>query len=168
MLGSFMHRRQFLVSFVLAALFLGPLSLPSGAQLMDPTQLVRDLYATHDKIPADATPIWTNNELRQKYFSSDLMKAIDDSYARTAADDLPPIDFDPLYNAQDWDEIEINVHDAAIDGEKAIVWVTVTNFGEAQDIAYHLQLLDTGWRIVDISYNPGADGFTLSSILTGN
>ena len=72
------------------------------------------------------------------------------------------IDFDPVYDAQDFDEKTTNLEIAAVADQPDSFKVTFTNLG-TRTLVYRLTNTSGGWRISDIKY---AEGPSLKELLS--
>jgi hypothetical protein len=64
------------------------------------------------------------------------------------------LDFDPIYNAQDFETETTNLQIAAVVGQPDLFNVTFTNLG-TRTLVYRLTNTRIGWRISDIKYPEG-------------
>ncbi|HEX8709599.1 MAG TPA: DUF3828 domain-containing protein [Pyrinomonadaceae bacterium] len=71
------------------------------------------------------------------------------------------LDFDPLYDAQDFDIKRFAVRRINRSRQRAEVAATFQNFGKRERIVFLLVATPDGWKIADIRYG---DGRTLSGI----
>ncbi len=117
---------------------------------LSPDKLVEDLYDQQDN---ENSPFFqdTKRELVDRYFAKNLADMIWKDSVESKGE-AGALDFDPLYNAQDTEIADFNVAKPEINGEKAIVAVTFTNFGEGQTIKYLLAKENDSWKIEDIDY----------------
>jgi hypothetical protein len=72
------------------------------------------------------------------------------------------LDFDPLYDAQDFDIKDFSVALVAEQKDSAEVAASFKNIGTSERIVFLLSNTAQGWRITDIKYS---DGRTLKEIL---
>lgn len=117
-----------------------------------PETLVAELYKQHD---AKKSPFFQKDRARiDGYFT----KQLGDLVLRDATnpvDEIGAIGADPLYDAQDVEIKNFAVGKGTIDGAKATVNVTFTNFGEKKTIVFSLVETAGAWRISDIKYSHG-------------
>lgn len=117
-----------------------------------PETLVADLYKQHD---AKKSPFFQKDRARiDKYFT----KPLGDLVLRDATnpvDEIGAIGADPLYDGQDFEIKNFAVGKGTIDGTKATVNVTFTNFGEKKTVVFSLVETAGAWRISDIKYSHG-------------
>ncbi len=135
---------------------------PEIAQAMTPEELVKDLYKQHD---AENSPFFQtkNRQHVEKFFVKSLAGMIwKDS--ENSEGEVGALDFDPMYNGQDFEISEFEVGIAEIKGEKASLKVDFLNFGEAQTITFKLAKEKGLWKIEDIDYGD----FTLVGIFNEN
>jgi hypothetical protein len=142
-------------------------SLPAGNEQTDvrpeggggevkgdlPEKLVAELYKQHD---AKKSPFFQKDRARiDKYFTKQLGDLVFRD-ATNPVDGTGAIGADPLYDAQDIEIKNFAVGTGAIDGSKATVNVTFTNFGEKKTIVFSLVGASDEWRISDIKYSHGS------------
>jgi hypothetical protein len=72
------------------------------------------------------------------------------------------LDFDPLYDAQDFDIKDFAVALVTQQKESAEVAASFKNMGANEKVVFSLSATEHGWRISDIKYS---DGRTLKGIL---
>ncbi len=117
-----------------------------------PETLVAELYKQHD---AKKSPFFQKDRARiDKYFT----KPLGDMVFRDATnpvDEIGAIGADPLYDGQDFEIKNFAVGKGTIDGTKATVNVTFSNFGEKKTIVFSLVETAVAWRISDIKYSHG-------------
>jgi hypothetical protein len=117
-----------------------------------PETLVAELYKQHD---TKKSPFFQKDRARiDKYFT----KPLGDMVFRDATnpvDEIGAIGADPLYDGQDFEIKNFAVGKGTIDGAKATVNVTFTNFGEKKTIVFSLVETAGAWRISDIKYSHG-------------
>ena len=112
--------------------------------------VVTDLYKQHD---SKNSPFFQtkNRALVDKYFTKQLADLIWKD-AVGSAGEIGALDADPLYDAQDTEIKGLKVGPAEIDGEKATVKVTFSNFTEKKSLTFFLTLASDVWKIADINY----------------
>lgn len=124
-----------------------------------PETLVADLYKAHDgkKSPFFQTK---NRALVDKYFTKSLGDLIwNDAVSSQKKNEVGVIDGDPLYNAQDIEIKNFAIGKGEVKGETAVVPVTFTNYGNKQNLKFHLKLVADAWKIDDIEF--GGEAGTL-------
>jgi len=135
-------------------------SFAAFGQAMTPSALVADLYKQHN---AKNSPFFQSKSrtLVDKYFTRDTADLIwKDS--TTTSGEVGALNGDPLYDAQDTDIKKFIIGKASINGEKASVPVTFTNFDQKKTVTFAFVKEGGKWKIDDIGY--GAD-YTLVSML---
>lgn len=140
---------RFLTLFLL--LVAGTLNLQAADKAATtPDALVAELYKSEKK---KASPFFQdqNRALVDHYFTKELADLIwkdtIDSKGEVGA-----IDGDPLYDAQDMEIKQLVIHPAKVEGGKATVLVTFTNFDAKKSITFHCVQKDGVWKISDIQY----------------
>lgn len=78
------------------------------------------------------------------------------------------IGFDPFINAQAYDIEELQVHEPAIDGDRATVVATFKNMGEPQEVRFTMVRRAEGWKIDDIESTAGDFHWRLSELLAAD
>src|SRR6185295_2078540 len=124
-------------------------ALPALGQVDDALAFVRSLY----KLKA----LWSDVEAnRRLYLTPDFAAVIDenDQYG----DDLDyTVDYDPLVQAQDWDDLrdfKLTPENAA-DG-KATVKASFVNLDRPTTVRFELVKTADGWRVADLYNSDGA------------
>lgn len=118
-----------------------------------PEQLVADLYRQHKK----QSPFFQNKSrsLVDRYFDKGLADLI--WHMPNSADEVGPLDGDPLFNAQDMEIRNFVIHKATLTSGMATVLVTFTNLGKKQEVKFSLVSRKSGWKIANIKYDEGTD-----------
>lgn len=142
-----------LIVIILAAV--GHASAQKSSPPVTPDALVRELYRVHNNgngpiFRATGQRYWT------KYFDAKLAGLLRKALTEGSPDEVGPLDFDPLYNAQDTKITHLQVGPPQIAQERATVIVSFRNFGQATKITFQLRATDAGWKITNVLY--GADG----------
>jgi hypothetical protein len=75
----------------------------------------------------------------------------------TKSDEVGPLDFDPLYNAQDVLISNFRIGVPTGDDQKSTVTVTFRNDTRPETIKFRLRHADAGWRIENVVYADGSD-----------
>lgn len=128
-----------------------------------PQDLMRELYRVHqDGEGPLLTP--TAHAQRQIYFTKALADALDAELNRPNSDEVGNLDFDPFYNAQDFEIKDLDFAVAKVSGNATTAIARFKNFDQTVEIVYRLLQDADGWRIDDIEY---AEGHTLRKILRG-
>jgi hypothetical protein len=125
-------------------------------------ELVAQLYKEHAG-KSDPLDYPASKKLLPNYFSKPLL----DLYLKDQEEskgEVGKIDFDPLYDAQDFKISDFNL--VVLPNKKGSGYVAARfkNMGADQEIIFALQRTKTGWRIADIQYK---DGRSLRKILKG-
>jgi hypothetical protein len=120
---------------------------------MSPRAVVISLYKQHKK----QSPFFQtkNRALVDRYFDKELADLI--WHMPNSADEVGPLDGDPLYNAQDMQITSFVIHKPTLIHDNANVIVTFRNFGRRQAIKFLLASGPTGWKITNIKYDDGTD-----------
>lgn len=131
-----------------------------------PEDFVREFFKTYTDSLGDRS--WFGDrELMSPWFSEDLTRRFlaNDKACRYGGEDGCGLDFDPIIDAQDFDDdIFSTLHTERIGtGTPARVKVEFMNLGSRATMTYTLVQADDGWRIADVrSSNYGS----LASILS--
>ena len=145
------------------ALVAGFASAQSGSSnLATGKELVAQLYKEHSG-KSDPLQYPTSKKLLPSYFYKPLL----DLYLKDQEDsrgEVGKIDFDPLYDAQDFEISDFNLVVLPNKKGKGYVAARFKNIGVDQEIIFTLQRTKMGWRIADIQYK---DGRSLWKILKG-
>ena len=135
---------------------------PGSSNLDTGRELIAQLYKEHSG-KSDPLQYPASKKRLPSYFYKPLL----DLYLKDQEDskgEVGKIDFDPLYNAQDF---EISAFKLVVLPNKkgsAYVAARFKNIGVDQEIIFALQRTKMGWRIADIQYK---DGRSLWKILKG-
>ncbi len=133
-----------------------------------PEDFVREFFMTYlDSIGDHAW--FGDRDLMSPWFSEDLTRQFlaNDKACRAEDEDTCSLDFDPILDAQDYDDdVYSTLHTERIGtGAPVRVKVVFTNLGSKATMTYTLTQVDDGWRIADIqSSNYGS----LVSMLSSN
>jgi hypothetical protein len=127
---------------------------------VSPEALVADLYKQQDR---KAGPFFQtrSRELIEKYFVTRLAQLI---YKDALRKEDPHLDFDPLYDAQDFQIKNFAIRKSKSEETKAEVMASFDNIGVKTEVVYALVLTKAGWRIADVKYKDHPD---LIGILSG-
>jgi hypothetical protein len=125
-----------------------------------PEAVVADLYKQQDR---KAGPFFQikSRELIEKYFTAQLAQLI---YKDASKKEDAHLDFDPLYDAQDFKIKDFAIHKTKSEETKAEVTASFDNIGVKTKIVYSLELTKAGWRIADVRYK---DHPSLVALLSG-
>lgn len=126
-----------------------------------PEDFLRSLYRFHQ--PWTEQRSWFDNkQTLSKYFDKELTALfIKDDECKKREQGICNLDFDPIYDAQDFEKTT-NLQIAAVAGQPDLFNVTFTNLG-TRTLVYKLTNTPSGWRISDIKYS---DGPSLKEILS--
>jgi hypothetical protein len=125
-----------------------------------PTKVVTDLYSAH-KGKADPLQYPGSKKLLGAYFEKGLLSLyLKDQ--KESKGEVGKLDFDPLYDAQDFEIKDFSVALVAQQKDSAEVAASFKNMGTSEKIVFLLSNTAQGWRITDIKYS---NGRTLKGIL---
>jgi Protein of unknown function (DUF3828) len=125
-----------------------------------PTKVVTDLYRAHKGKP-DPLEYPASKKLLVAYFDKGLLSLFLKDQSESQGE-VGKLDFDPLYDAQDFDIKDFSVAPVAEQRDSAEVAASFKNLGTTTKIVFLLSHAEQGWRITDIKYS---DGRTLKTIL---
>jgi hypothetical protein len=143
-------RRALLVSLI----FTSAACFGADTKKSSPEDFLRSLYRFHQ--PWKEQPDWFDNKRTlSKYFDKELTALfIKDYECQKREQSVCNLDFDPIYDAQDFEETT-NLQIAAVAGQPDSFNVTFTNLG-TRTLVYRLTNTPNGWRISDIKYSEGS------------
>jgi Protein of unknown function (DUF3828) len=144
-------------SILLATFFLLGFGIISGFA-QTPDAVVKELYKIHDQDLKSGGDQILNRENR-KYIDKFFDKTMADFIWKdltTNVDEVGVLDFDPFYNAQDFEIKNFSVGAAKIIGQKASVTVKFTNAGRRETLVYQLVRQNSIWKVADIKYSDGS------------
>ena len=126
---------------------------PGSSNLDTGKELVAQLYKEHSG-KSDPLQYPTSKKLLPSYFYKPLL----DLYLKDQEDsrgEVGKIDFDPLYDSQDFEISDFNL--VVLPNKKGSGYVAARfkNMGVDQEIIFALQRTKMGWRIADIQYKNG-------------
>ena len=126
-----------------------------------PEDFIRSLYRFHQ--PWRNQSDWFGDKRTlSKYFDNELTTLfIKDAECEKREQGVCNLDFDPIYDAQDFEKTT-NLQIAAVADQPDLFKVTFTNLG-TRTLVYRLTNTPIGWRISDIKYS---DGPSLKEILS--
>lgn len=117
-----------------------------------PEDFVREFFKTYmDSI--DERSWFGNRDLLSPWFSAELTRQFlaNDKACQDVDADACNLDFDPIIDAQDYDDVYSTLHTGRIGtGAPVRVKVDFINLGERKTMTYTLIQVDDGWRIADI------------------
>lgn len=137
--------------------YIGPTNAETLFTQTSPDAVIKDLYKVHDqdlKAETDRILSGKNRTFLDKYFDKNLADLIWQDLT-SSTDEIGVLDFDPFYNAQDFDIKNLVVNAAKIAGRKATVAVSFTNFKRKESLTYSLIERNNVWKISDIKYTNG-------------
>jgi len=119
-----------------------------------PEDFIRSVYRFHQ--PGKDTPDWFGNKRTlSNYFDKELTALfIKDAECAKREQGVCNLDFDPIYDGQDFEKETTNLQIAALAGHSELFNVTFTNLG-TRTLVYRLTNTPSGWRISDIKYPEG-------------
>jgi uncharacterized protein DUF3828 len=123
-------------------------------------KVVADLYKAHDG-KADPLQYPRSKNLLGAYFDKGLLSLFLKDQSESQGE-VGKLDFDPLYDAQDFEIKSLAVVKINESKGSAQVAATFKNMGRSKKILFSLSNGVQGWRISDIKYG---DGRTLKGIL---
>ena len=146
-------------SFLLLAILVSVFGITASfAQTSTPDSLVKELYKIHDqdlKGNDDHILNGKNRKPLDKFFDKTLADYIWKDLTSNS-EEVGVLDFDPFYNAQDFDIKNFSVGAAKIVGTKATIVVKFTNSGRKDTLNYQLVKRGSEWKIADIKYTDGS------------
>jgi hypothetical protein len=151
-----MKIKSFKSLLLVAVLIAGFGVLSSFAQT--PDSVVKELYKIHDqdmKGNEDRILSGKNRKMIDKFFDKTLADFIWKDLT-THTDEVGVLDFDPFYNAQDFEIRGFSIGQAKISGGKASITVKFTNAGRKDTLIYSLTRQKKDWKISDIKYTDGS------------
>jgi hypothetical protein len=154
---------RLIVLVAILALVAGFASAQPGSSNLDTgKELVAQLYKEHSG-KSDPLDYPASKKLLPNYFYKPLLELyLKDQ--EDSKDEVGKIDFDPLYDAQDFEISDFNLVVLPNKEGKGYVAARFKNIGVDQEIIFALQRTKMGWRIADIQYK---DGRSLRKILKG-
>jgi len=145
---TFRHALFISLVFISAACF------GADTKTSSPEDFIRSVYRFHQ--PWGKQPFLFDDERTlSKYFDKELTALfIKDDECKKREQGVCNLDFDPIYDAQDFDEKTTNLQISAVVGQPDLFNVTFTNLG-TRTLVYRLTNTPSGWRISDIKYPEG-------------
>jgi len=125
-----------------------------------PTKVVTDLYRAH-KGKDDPLQDPASKKLLGAYFEKELLALYLKDQAESHGE-VGKLEFDPLYNAQDFEIKDFSIALVTQKKDSAEVAASFKNMGKNERIVFLLSNTAQGWRITDIKYS---DKETLKGIL---
>jgi hypothetical protein len=148
-------------SFLFAAILFSVLGVSGAfAQNSTPEAVIKELYKIHNldmgrDNGTDRILGGKDRKLLDRFFDKSLADLIWKDL-KSNSDEVGVLDFDPFYNAQDFDIKGFSVGKAKIVGGKATVTVKFVNAGRRDILNYRLIRRNSGWKIANIEYGEGA------------
>lgn len=143
-----MNVRNNFVALLSALLLAGMItSCQSTAETVDPVAVVESLYQAHGPDKNPVRNAGSKQELEQ-YFTP---KLADQLWQRVSGGNYN-LNFDPLHYTQGMENSERQFGPARGKENWTLVPVKFNNINQPQQIDYHLELTDDGWRIANIFY----------------
>lgn len=143
-------------ALLISLLFTSAACFGADTKKSSPEDFIRSIYRFHQ--PWGKQPFWFDDKRTlSKYFDKELTTLfIKDDECKKREQGVCNLDFDPIYDAQDFDEKTTNLHlqIAAVAGQPDLFNVTFTNIG-TRTLVYRLTNTPNGWRISDIKYSEG-------------
>jgi hypothetical protein len=136
-------RRHALAILAAGALLTATASLASATESAAAT-FVQSLYA----LPGLWGDVSADDASRARYLDANLAALVAENYAKEDIESA--LDYDPLIQAQDFDDLETTVTVDAENDTTATVTVVVDNFGERTFVHLDLAMTADGWRLSDI------------------
>jgi hypothetical protein len=149
-----MNRRSMLLAGALVAL-----GAPAFAAESDPAAVVRELYRVHGEHEKTKQQAWQPPH-RERFFTRALGAAIARAHRQNR------IDYDFLYDGQDYQISELSIQAGRMSGSKAVVIATFRNFKEPKRLEYELVRERGTWRIAEIRSRE-KPAWTLTKVLAG-
>ncbi len=132
-----------------------PIAAPNAVEFLlqqatTPDAVVRSLYQVHT--PDKSILGSKTRQPLDRFFDKNLADLIwKDLTSHTG--EVGVLDFDPFYNAQDFEIKNLVVGGAKIKGAKATVPVTFTNFKQKNALTYSLIKQNGKWKVSDVRYS---------------
>jgi hypothetical protein len=120
------------------------LAIPQAMAEDDPVAFAQSLY----DLPALWSDVTADEEAMAMYLDEKLTALIVENYAKEAFESA--LDYDPLIQAQDFDEIKPTFKVVQQTAKQAAVLSSFENFGEPMEITLDLTKTADGWRLSDI------------------
>jgi ABC-type transporter MlaC component len=147
---AMLTRRTFLAFSALAS---AATVLPAlaQAQASDPVAFAKALYQLDG--------MWSDVIAAPKKYLTDEFSAVVDENSQYSSDLEYAVDYDPLVQAQDWDELkDLKFTSESNAGGKAVIRVEFSNTDDAVTVRLDLVQTGDGWHIADVR---DAKGFSL-------
>ena len=153
-------RRALFISVV----FISAACFGADTKESSPEEFISSVYRFHQ--PGGKQRSWFDDKRTlSTYFDKELTALfIKDDECKKREQGVCNLDFDPIYDAQDFDEKTTNLHVAAVAGQPGLFNVTFNNLG-TRTLVYRVTNTPSGWRISDIKY---PEGPSLKEILSSD
>ena len=147
-----LKNRISLLIILLALPFSGLAQSPGG----HPAALIRELYRVHNK---GYGPVFRGKTRRylDKYFDKALSDLIWKNLTEGNPDEVGNLDFDVLYNAQDFQIKNFQVASPVGGSDRAEVTVSFINFDRKENLKFLMRNTRAGWKIENLIYTDGSD-----------
>ena len=149
-------------ALIISLVFTSAACFGADAKKSSPEDFIRSLYRFHQ--PGKDTPAWfADKRTLSKYFDKELTTLfLKDDECKKREQGVCNLDFDPIYDGQDFEKETTNLQIAAVVGQPDLFNVTFTNLG-TRTLVYKLTNTPSGWRISDIK---SPEGPSLKEILS--
>ncbi len=136
---------------------------PAFAQ-QAPDVVIREIYSTYGNAGLGTSP--TDPQMRP-LFSARVRALLDEEDGRIRRDGIGRLDFDVFVDGQDFDVSDVMVGTPQISGNKAVVEVSLLNFGEPRRFRFLFVEEASAWRIDDIVAVRTDAPWKLTALLAG-
>jgi hypothetical protein len=149
-----LQNMTFRQALIISLVFTSAACFGADTKKSSPEDFIRALYRFHQ--PGKDTPNWfADKRTLSKYFDKELTALfIKDDECKKREQGVCNLDFDPIYDGQDFEKETTNLQIAAVAGQSDLFNVTFTNLG-TRTLVYKLTNTPSGWRISDIKYSEG-------------
>ena len=148
-----MHKR-----LAVAGILLAGLMVSGAAQAFDdPEALVTAIYEPYTRGEHHANPA--------RFFSAELLELIANHEASTNSVDVVGLDFDPFINGQDALLFQLNIGEAMVVNDRALVQVSFFNFDHPSLMSLSLVREGGNWLVDDIASLGTDEHWLLSWVL---
>ena len=154
------NMRRFIVITLFSLHLCGAWAETSLHAATSPKEVVTRLYTAH-KGKADPLQYPASKKLLGAYFENGLLSLYLKDQSESKGE-VGKLDFDPLYDAQDFDIKDFSIALVAEQNDSAEVAASFKNIGKSEKIVFLVSKTAQGWRITDIKYS---DGRSLKEIL---
>ncbi|WP_160297825.1 DUF3828 domain-containing protein [Devosia chinhatensis] len=101
----------------------------------------------------------------ESLFRSARLNALYEADAESTPEgEMGALSFDPYIDGQDYQLSNLEIGEAEVDGDSAVVDVSFENFDRPTFLTYELVLEDDGWKIDDVVSEEGEYPYRLSDI----